>query len=245
MSTSDVNRITGSGHEQPPTVPERPQHSMDAAAGSRTYRVVIGITGASGAAYAQRIVSHLVQLGHEVHIVITNYGKRLLQDELGMEAVTYATLHALTGLKPGADPRERGVVLHPAKDVGASLGSGSFRHDGMIVIPCSSNTLGAIASGYGNELLTRAAACALKERFPLVICHREAPLNRVDMENYIRLHDAGATIMPTNPGFYYHPQSVQDLVDFVAARALDQIGIPHRLSKRWNEHLAAENRRDR
>jgi len=223
----------------------QPRRDVNPAEPDRRFRVVIGITGASGAAYAQRIISHLVELGHEVHIVITSYGKRLLQDELGMEAVTYATLHTLTGLPPDADPREHNVVLHPAKDVGASLGSGSFRHDGMIVIPCSSNTLGAIASGYGNELLTRAAACALKERFPLVICHREAPINRVDIENYLRLHDAGASIMPTNPGFYYHPQSVQDLIDFVAARALDQLNIPHRLSKRWNEHLAANNRSDR
>ena len=209
-------------------------------------RVVIGITGASGAAYAQRIISHLVELGHETHIVITSYGKRLLQDELGMEAANYANLHTLTGLNTAKqDPKQlhldHRVYLHPSKDVGASLGSGSFRHDGMIVIPCSSNTLGAIASGYGNELLTRAAACALKERFPLVICHREAPINRVDIENYLRLHDAGANIMPTNPGFYYHPQTVQDLVDFVAARALDQLNINHRLSKRWNQHLADQH----
>jgi 4-hydroxy-3-polyprenylbenzoate decarboxylase len=221
----------------PTPTPTRP-------AANRPRRVVVGITGASGAAYAQRIISHLVEHRHEVHIVITNYGKRLLQDELGMEAATYANLHTLTGLDHTQPDQkqlhlDRRVYLHPSKDVGASLGSGSFRHDGMLVIPCSSNTLGAIASGYGNELLTRAAACALKERFPLVICHREAPLNRVDMENYIRLHDAGACIMPTNPGFYYHPESVQDLVDFVAARALDQLDIPHTLSKRWNEHLAA------
>jgi 4-hydroxy-3-polyprenylbenzoate decarboxylase len=207
---------------------------------ARTRRVVVGITGASGAAYAQKLCTTLVRLGHEVHIVITNYGKRLLHDELGMEGVQLDLLCGLAHGTTSEEARARGVVLHPAKDVGASLGSGSFRHDGMVILPCSSNTLGQIASGAGDQLLTRAAAVALKERFPLVICHREAPLNRVDLKNMLELHDAGAIICPTNPGFYLHPQSVEDIVDFVVARVLDQIGIEHDVSKRWDQQLADE-----
>ncbi|MEO1130631.1 MAG: UbiX family flavin prenyltransferase [Planctomycetota bacterium] len=204
-------------------------------------RFVVGITGASGAAYSQRLITELVALGHETHVVITRYGKRLLHDELGLEAVSAkpgAGLHALAGLPESADPRDHGLYLHPAADVGASLGSGSFRHHGMAIVPCSSNTLGAIASGYGDELLTRAAAVCLKERFPLVIVHREAPLNRVDLRNMLELHDAGAVICPANPGFYLQPTSIEEIVDFVVARILDCLGVEHTVSRRWDQHLA-------
>lgn len=204
-------------------------------------RLVVGITGASGAVYAQRLITALVERGHEVHIVVTSYGKRLLRDELGMEAISYATLHTLTGLTEDADPRERKIFLHPSADVGASLGSGSFRHDGMVIIPCSSNTLGAIASGYGDELLTRAAAVCLKERFGLVICHREAPLNLIDIENMKRLTLAGASICPTNPGWYLNPQSLDDIIDFVVARALDQLGVTHEVGARWGSESPSES----
>jgi flavin prenyltransferase len=222
-------------NDRPSSVP-----LADSAGRPRQRRVVVGITGASGAAYAQKLCTTLVRLGHEVHIVITNYGKRLLHDELGMEGVQLDLLCGLPAGITSEEARSHGVVLHPAKDVGASLGSGSFRHDGMIILPCSSNTLGQIASGAGDQLLTRAAAVAMKERFPLVICHREAPLNRVDLKNMLELHDAGAIICPTNPGFYLHPKSVEDIVDFVVARVLDQIGIEHDVSRRWDQQLADE-----
>ena len=205
-------------------------------------RVVVGISGASGALYAQRLISTLVAQGHETHIVITAYGKRLLHDELGLESISArpgAGLHRLASIPEHDDPRDHNIFLHPARDVGASLASGSFRHDGMAIVPCSSNTLGAIASGYGNELLTRAAAVCLKERFPLVIVHREAPLNRVDLENMLRCHDAGAIICPANPGFYLLPESIGDIVDFVVARVLDCLDIPHDLARRWQTHLPA------
>lgn len=207
----------------------------------RRGRYVVGITGASGALYAQRTVRVLLGLGHEVHLVVTSYGKRLLRDELGAAVLGSEgglDLRVFAGLGSGEEPRERGLFVHPSKDVGASLGSGSFRHDGMIVIPCSSNTLGQVASGAGDQLLTRAAAVCLKERFPLVLVHREAPLNRVDLRNMLELHDAGACIMPANPGFYLGPGSVMDLVDFVVARSLDQLGVEHEVSSRWSQELA-------
>mgnify|MGYP002620591868 FL=1 len=204
-------------------------------------RHVVGITGASGAVYAQRLITELVRLGHETHIVITRYGKRLLHDELGIEHLSNDTLHRLAGIPEHDHPRTHDIYLHPASDVGASLGSGSFRHDGMVIVPCSSNSLGAIASGYGDELLTRAAAVCLKEKFPLVIAHREAPLNRIDLRNMMELHDAGAIICPTNPGFYLHPRSVDDIVDFMTARLLDCIGVQHSVSKRWDQELADQH----
>ena len=205
-------------------------------------RYVVAITGASGAVYAQRLITTLVALGHETHVVITSYGRRLLHDELGAEMTAQGAvnLQLLAGIPDDADPRDHNIVLHPSKDVGASLGSGSFRHDGMIIMPCSSNTLGQIASGAGDQLVTRAAAVCLKERFPLVLCHREAPLNLVDIENMRTLTLAGACVCPTNPGFYLLPETIDDIVDFVVARALDQVGVEHTLSRRWDQRLADE-----
>lgn len=214
---------------------------------TRPRRVVVGITGASGAIYAQRLMHALHELGHEIHLVCTDYGKRLLHDELNITGPLTSALDSLVGIPsvpPGVQPsdhaRSHSVFVHPSSDVGASLGSGSFRHDGMVILPCSSNTLGAIVSGYGDHLLHRAAAVALKERFPLVVCHREAPLNRIDLENSLKAFDAGAIIMPTNPGFYLHPRTLEDLVDFVVARILDQLSIEHNVSKRWDQQLADE-----
>ncbi|MEM1166373.1 MAG: UbiX family flavin prenyltransferase [Planctomycetota bacterium] len=203
-------------------------------------KLVVGITGASGAAYAQHLCTTIHHLGHELHIVITDYGKRLLIDELGPTGPRLETLCSLE-LEPGQqlDPRDaphsHGIYLHPLNNVGATLGSGSFRHDGMAIVPCSSNTLGAIANGYGDHLLHRAAAVCLKERFPLVIAHREAPLNRVDLKNMLSLHDAGATICPTNPGFYFLPESIDEIIAFMTARFLDCLGVEHRF-KRWGDH---------
>ena len=195
-------------------------------------RIVIGITGASGAIFAGRTISLLHQLGHELHIIITTFGKRLLYDELGMEGVNIA---ALAGIPEGDDPEQHNIFVHPVKNVGASPASGSFRHDGMIVIPCSANTLGAVATGTGDNLLTRAAAVALKERLPLVLCHREAPLSLIDIENMKQATLAGAIVNPMNPGYYLMPESIDDLVDFVVGRTLDLIDIEHNLNIRWQQ----------
>ncbi|MCA9294551.1 MAG: UbiX family flavin prenyltransferase [Phycisphaerales bacterium] len=203
-------------------------------------RIILGISGASGALYAQRALTALLASGVEVHLVITDYGKRLLHDELGFEgplATWMPRLAAIPEPPADADPtahaRAHNIVLHPIRDVGANIASGSFRHDGMLIMPCSSNTLGQIASGLGDTLLTRAAAVCLKERFPLVLCHRESPLSLVDIENMRTLTLAGASICPANPGWYLNPQSLDDIVDFVVARALDQLRIPHNVGKRW------------
>ncbi len=200
----------------------------------------MGITGASGAIYAQRMLSALIDAGTEVHLVISEYGRRLLHDELGFEGPLAVWLPRLAGIpeppteaEAVAHARAHGIVLHPIRDVGANIASGTFRHDGMVIMPCTSNTLGQIASGAGDTLLTRAAAVCLKERYRLVLCHRESPLSLIDIENMRTLTLAGACICPANPGFYLNPQSIEDVVDFVVARALDQLGVPHDVSARW------------
>lgn len=190
-----------------------------------TGRVVVGISGASGAAYALRLLALLLGGGREVHLVVSEYGKRLLADEAGV------TRLARESLAPGVSGGE--LVLHPNKDVGAVIASGSFRHDGMVVVPCSSTSLGAIATGSGSNLLTRAAMVTLKERRALIVCHRETPLSLVDIENMRSIARAGGIVCPTNPGFYLKPTRVEDLVDFMVGKVLDLLGIEHGLETRW------------
>jgi 4-hydroxy-3-polyprenylbenzoate decarboxylase len=197
-------------------------------------RIVVGISGASGAAYARRLVEILVGAGVEVHLVVSPLGQRLLHDELGMEGVDLAAL-------AGCD--EPPIELHHYRDVGASIASGSFRHEGMIVVPCSNNTLSAVAQGRSDNLLHRAANVTLKERRPLVLCHRETPLGLVEIRNMASATEAGAVVCPANPGFYMLPERVGDLVDFVVGRLLDLVQIPHDLATRW-ERSPANRRSD-
>lgn len=209
----------------------------------RPHRIVVGITGASGAAYARRTIELLLRSGIETHLVVSPLGQRLLHDELGMEGVD---LRALAGsaTAPAADGAHDGelsdrLILHNHRDVGATIASGSFRHDGMIVIPCSSNTLGAIATGSAQNLMHRAAHVTLKERRPLILVHRETPLSLVDIRNMQAATEAGAIVCPANPGFYMLPKTVDAVVDFVAGRALDLLGIEHGLDVRWEDRRAA------
>ena len=187
--------------------------------------IVTAITGASGALYAQRFIQGLVAGGVHVHLVVSPLGRRLLHDELGMEAVD---LTALAGTE------KHNIRLYNYNDVGAKLASGSFLHDGMVVVPCSSNTLAEVAHGLGGNLISRAAAVTLKERRKLVLCHREMPLSPIDVSNYKTLNDAGAVICPANPGFYLNPTTVGEVVDFVAGKLLDLIGVPHAFDTRWD-----------
>lgn len=200
----------------------------------------MGISGASGAAYSLRLLEALVREGAEVHLVVTTYGRRLLAEEAGVRGVAPADLlprelaEAVEASGSGGSAGGAGrLIVHPHQDVGAVIASGSFIHEGMVVLPCSSSSLGAIATGAGSNLLTRAAAVTLKERRPLILCHRETPLSLIDIENYRTLTLAGAVICPTNPGLYLNPQSVADLVDFVVGKALDLLAVEHGLQTRW------------
>jgi 4-hydroxy-3-polyprenylbenzoate decarboxylase len=199
-------------------------------------RFVLGITGASGAVYALRLLEVLLTSGYEVHLVVSEYGRRLLLDEAGIRELNLVSLvPSLAGTSHEADASAR-LVIHPNKDVGAVIASGSFLHAGMVVLPCSSTSLGAMATGSGSNLLTRAAMVSLKERRPLIVCHREAPLNLIDIENMRTLTLAGAIVCPTNPGFYLNPRSIEEIVDFVVGKVLDLLHVNHDLKTRWEHH---------
>jgi 4-hydroxy-3-polyprenylbenzoate decarboxylase len=187
--------------------------------------IVTAITGASGALYAQRFIQGLVSAGVNVHLVISPLGRRLLHDELGMEGID---LPALAGSV------DHTVTLHNYNDVGAVLASGSFLHDGMVIVPCSSNTLAEVAHGFGDNLISRAAAVTLKERRRLVIAHREMPLSPIDINNYKALSDAGVIMASCNPGFYLNPTTVGEVVEFVAGKLLDLVGVRHTMETRWD-----------
>ena len=192
-------------------------------------RIVVGITGASGAAYARRVLELLADAGVEIHLTVSALGRRLLFEELGLSRLD---ADALTG------GRGELVTIHNDNDVGASIASGSFQHDGMVIVPCSSNTLGSIAAGIGDNLVKRAAAVTLKERRKLILAYRESPASHIDLCNMKRVSEAGAIVAPLAPGFYLRPATIDDLVDFMAGRLLDLLGVPHDLDVRWEEHLA-------
>ena len=187
--------------------------------------IVTAITGASGALYAQRFIQGLVAAGVRVHLVVSPLGRRLLHDELGMETVDPVAL---------ASTETHGITVYNYNDVGAKLASGSFLHDGMVIVPCSSNTLAEVAHGLGDNLISRAAAVTLKERRRLILVHREMPLSPIDVNNYKALSDAGVVLAPANPGFYLNPTTLGEVVDFVAGKLLDLLSIRHSLDTRWD-----------
>ncbi|MFN7986824.1 MAG: UbiX family flavin prenyltransferase [Thermoanaerobaculia bacterium] len=184
-------------------------------------RVVVGISGASGLPYAKDLLETLRRAGGvEVHLVATDGARRVAADELD------APFDALAAL---AD------VVHPNRDVGASIASGSFRTLGMAVVPCSATTLSKVAYGVCDNLLARAAYVHLKERRPLVLVPREAPLPLPTLEAMVKAAQAGATILPASPGFYGRPRTIDDLLGFVTQRVLDLLGVAVDRSPRWKE----------
>jgi 4-hydroxy-3-polyprenylbenzoate decarboxylase len=199
-------------------------------------KFVVGISGASGACYSLRLLELLLLQGHEVHLVVTDYGRRLLFDEAQIKNLTLEELlPKLAASSQAADFAKR-LLIHPNKDVGAVIASGSFLHDGMVVLPCSSASLGQLATGSGSNLLTRAAMVTLKERRTLIVCHREMPLNLIDIRNMEQLALAGAILCSPNPGFYLLPKTINDIVDFTVGKVLDLLHVPHDLKTRWEDH---------
>ena len=192
--------------------------------------ITLGITGASGAIYA-RTMLRLLDADRRVarvYLVVTDAGLRLLATELGVVAADYKKLPTLL-----TRTAAKKIESLPNKDVGAAIASGSAAVDAMVVIPCSAGALGSIAAGVANDLLTRAADVCLKERRRLVLCLRETPLNRIHIENMLRLHDAGATLMPAMPAFYYQPAKIEDMVEQFVYRVLAQLGLPQEKQYRW------------
>jgi len=192
--------------------------------------VTVGVTGASGATLAQKMLVLLEEdpRVERVHLVVTEAGQRLFAEELG---ITSGELRQLPGRILG-HPASKIDVL-PNKDVGASIASGSYAVDAMVVIPCSTGTLGAIANGISDDLVSRAADVVLKEGRKLVLCVRDTPFNRVHLENMLRAQAAGAVIMPAVPAFYHHPKTIDDLVTQYVCRVLAQIGLSQDQMYRW------------
>lgn len=192
--------------------------------------ITVGVTGASGAIYAQhalRLLDADLRVAH-VYLVVSETGLRLIATELGIVAQDARKLPSLlTGTSAAK------IEYLPNKDVGAAIASGSVPVDGMVVIPCSAGAIGAIAAGTADDLLARAADVCLKERRPLVLCLRETPLNRVHLENLLRVHDAGAVVMPAIPAFYYGPKTIDDLVEQFVFRVLAQLGLPQEKQYHW------------
>ena len=205
----------------------------DAAAKS----IVVGITGASGAVYAQTVLRLLDADSRveRVFLVSSDTGMRLLATELG---IAPADVKKLPSLLTGTPAKK--IEFLPNKDVGAAIASGSTAVDGMAVVPCSAGTLGAIAAGTASDLLTRAADVCLKERRPLVLCLRETPLNRIHLENMLKVNDAGAMVMPAMPAFYYGPKTIADLIEQFSCRVLGQLGLPQEKQYRWKGGSAAK-----
>jgi flavin prenyltransferase len=179
---------------------------------------VVGVTGASGMVYAKRLLDVLCEK-ENVHLITT----RIARDIARHEGV------ALDGFN---------AVYHDEDGMGAGIASGSFRHDGMVVVPCTMKTLAAISNGFADNLITRAADVSLKEGRTCILVPREMPLSRIHLKNMLAASESGATIMVASPGFYNHPKTIDDLVDMVVARILDHLSVEHSLSSRWSGYDA-------
>jgi len=194
---------------------------------SKVPPIVVGITGASGAPYAVRLLEQLAKAHRPISLIVSKFGMRLLETEVGIGSIDELRTAV------GKDGWDSCVETHSNDDRGAPPASGSALTSGMIVCPCSMGTLSAISVGASRSLIERAADVTLKERRKLVLVPRETPLSAIHLGNMLRLTRAGAVIMPAAPGFYHRPKQVSDLVDFVVARMLDQLGVEHKLIKRW------------
>ena len=193
-------------------------------------RLIVGMSGATGAVFGTRLLEALKECDVESHLVLSKWALRTVEHETSYK---------------GDDLRALADVVYSPGDMGAAISSGSFLTEGMVIIPCSMRTLGAIANGYGDHLVHRAADVVLKERRRLVLVTRETPLSDIHLENMLKLSRRGVTILPPMPAFYNHPQSVDDIVDHIVARTLDQFAIAAPFAKRWEGKMrTAAGRRE-
>lgn len=214
----------------PATAPQRGSGGFDQA------RVpwVVGVSGASGTPYARAVLTGLLDAGLPVDLVVSRAARLTIMDETGL---AFRDAHWREDLA-GWLEREVGDVRHwAAGDLAAGPSSGSYPTRGMLVVPASTAAVAGIALGLSKDLLQRAADVTLKERRPLVVVPRETPYTRATLQHLLALHDAGAVVLPASPGFYAAPKGVQQLVDFVAAKVLDAIGVEHDLITRWRGEL--------
>lgn len=197
--------------------------------GEESVKVIVAVTGASGAVYAQRLLQVLSQHEQvrEIAFTMSEQGRMLFAHELGVNLSLKKPDLSSIGIN-----MEKIVAFHP-KDLTAPPSSGSSRYSGMVVVPCSTNTLAKIAHGFADDLISRAAQVVLKERRKLLLVTRETPFSLVTLRNMVAVTEAGAVIVDANPGFYHHPKTVQDLVDFVVQRVCDHLGLSVELVPRW------------
>ena len=185
-------------------------------------KIIVAITGATGAIYGVRILQRLREAGAETHLVISRWGARTLLHETPYSREQVEAL---------------ATVVYAPGDMGAAISSGSFRTDGMVIAPCSAKTLAAIAHGFGETLVHRAADVVLKERRKLVLVVREAPLSDIHLENMLKLSRMGSVMLPPMPAFYHHPRTVDDVVDHTVSRVLDQFGLDVSGVERWSGEM--------
>lgn len=195
---------------------------------ARTGRLVVGVTGASGGIYAIRFLRQAVQHFREIYYICSEQALQVIQTELGMD-ITRETLSPRALLGYDWD----GLKILNQRDYFSPPASGSFRHDGMVIIPCSMGTLGRIAQGISDDLMTRAADVCLKEHRPLILVVRETPFNLIHLRNMVQAAEAGAMILPANPSFYNRPETLEAAVDTVVARVLQNLGINQTLVPEW------------
>ena len=181
--------------------------------------VIVAITGASGAAYGLRLIEILSELGINMRVIVTDSAKLTLRHECDSGIENLESIEHVT--------------LEDNLDIAAKSASGSAKIDAMVIVPCSGNTLGKLASGIGDNLVTRSAIVAMKERRKLILVPRETPFATVHLENMVKLSSWDTVILPASPGFYNKPKSIEDLIDFIVSRILDQLGIDNNLSLRW------------
>jgi 4-hydroxy-3-polyprenylbenzoate decarboxylase len=197
-------------------------------------KIVVAICGASGSIYGIRLLKALLRNPLEIYLIVSSAGYKVLEHEAGYRGESFSSFL-----------KDKGVVIHNDADLNiyeqddffAPPASGSFRNDGMVIVPCSMKTLGAIASGIADNLIHRAADVNLKEKRPLILLPRETPLNLIHLKNMYMAAKAGATIMPPSPSFYSNPKNISELVDSVIARVLDHLKIEHDLVKEWGDNI--------
>jgi flavin prenyltransferase len=188
-------------------------------------RLIIGVTGATGTIYAVRLLERLREIEVETHLVISRWGTRTLLHE-----TPYSREHL----------ESLATVVYPPGDMGAAISSGSFKTDGMLIVPCSAKTLAAVAHGFGDNLIHRAADVVLKERRKLLLAVRETPLSDIHLENMLKLSRMGVVILPPLPAFYHLPRTIDDVVDHSVARMLDSFGLEARGAARWTGTTSAQ-----
>ncbi len=211
--------------------------------------IVLAMTGASGAAYAVRLLQQLLIAHCPVHLVLSPSASTVIHQELGIQLPSashvddllkyrWPKLESRWGVVPDIEAirASRELVVHQYQDYMTPIASGSFLTRGMIICPCSGATMSGVVYAAGNNLIQRAADVHLKERRPLILVPRETPMSVFQLENMHRAAQAGATVLPAMPGWYHGVESVVDLIDFMVARILDHVGIEHRLMKRWGDH---------